>query len=302
MTMTESSNQPVCLITGIGGFTGRHLKSLLESQGMEVWGTSHRPSSEPRTIACDFTDPHQVQSMVQHVQPDYVFHLAAKSFVAGEDLKAFYEVNTLGTEVLLKALASQSKTPKKVVLASSATVYGPQKTHILDETLCPNPNNHYAYSKFAMEQIAKTWFDRLPILIVRPFNYTGVGQAEHFVIPKIVSHYRKKAEFIELGNTNVAREFNSVQDICRWLLELSLSEKAIHQIVNLCTGQTHSLNQVMETLNRLSAHSLEVRVNPAFVRTNDIPVLQGSPDKLHSYLRDTQTQSLESLLAQMLKD
>jgi nucleoside-diphosphate-sugar epimerase len=112
---------------------------------------------------------------VQQVQPDYVIHLAAKSFTADSDILGFYESNVLGTENLLKALAKQSKSLQKVILASSASVYGNQAINTLDETLCPQPNGHYGISKLAMEMIAKPYENQLPLIVTRPFKMSVIG-------------------------------------------------------------------------------------------------------------------------------
>ena len=77
----------------------------------------------------------------------------------------------------------------------------------------PAPVNHYANSKLAMEHTARTYGERLPLLITRPFNYTGPGQATHFLVPKIVEHIKRRETVIELGNTHVSRDFSDVRDI-----------------------------------------------------------------------------------------
>ncbi|MCK7491693.1 MAG: GDP-mannose 4,6-dehydratase [Comamonadaceae bacterium] len=89
---------------------------------------------------------------------------------------------------LLQAIAEAAPGVRKVLLASSANVYGNTDADPIGEDVPPAPVNHYACSKLAMEFIARTWFDRLPIVITRPFNYTGPGQTEAFLIPKLVAH------------------------------------------------------------------------------------------------------------------
>ncbi|HQR83172.1 MAG TPA: NAD-dependent epimerase/dehydratase family protein, partial [Thiotrichales bacterium] len=198
--MASHSNR--VLITGIDSFTGKYLQQYLEQSGYSVFGTSRSN--------LNITDAAQVNACVEQVQPNYVIHLAGISFVGHPIVEDFYRVNVIGTENVLKALSQYAPNVSKVILASSATVYGNQGIDVLDEALCPQPVNHYGVSKYAMELIARTYFDKLPIILVRPFNYVGLGQPEQFVIPKIVKHFREDAATIELGNIQVEREFNSV--------------------------------------------------------------------------------------------
>jgi len=136
---------------------------------------------------------------------------------------------------------------------------------IIDETVCPAPVNHYANSKLAMEHMVRTYDDRLPLIITRPFNYTGVGQAEHFLIPKIVAHYRQRQPVIELGNLEVIRDFSDVRfvvEVYRQLLESDIQGET----VNLCSGAGVTLGEIIEKMNEIAGYAIQVRVNPAFVR------------------------------------
>lgn len=128
-------------------------------------------------LLAELTNPAQVKAEVAQAQPDAVVHLAAISYVAHEDASALYAVNTVGTTHLLDAVAALRHAPRCVLLASSANVYGNCNHSPIAETQAPAPVNHYAMSKLAMEHMARTYADRLPLIITRPFNYTGPGQA-----------------------------------------------------------------------------------------------------------------------------
>ena len=170
------------LVTGIDGFTGRYVQVELESAGWEVFGTTTSNSAgDSHYRQADIRELAHLREIVADVQPDAVIHLAGLAFVGQGDANAFYDVNLLGTRNLLVALAEAIKPPKCVVLASSANVYGNTAGGVLSEAAPMNPANDYALSKLAMEYMARLWQDKLPIVIARPFNYTGVGQSESFL-------------------------------------------------------------------------------------------------------------------------
>jgi nucleoside-diphosphate-sugar epimerase len=287
------------LITGINGFTGKYVSEELENAGYTVYGTGAVVADFPRYFQVDLLDKQGLEDVVREVQPTVVAHLAAIAFVGHGVADNFYHVNLIGTRNLLEALALNAKGLEAVLLASSANVYGNSVEGVLTEGTLPNPANDYAVSKLAMEYMAKLWLDKLPLFIVRPFNYTGIGQSEDFLLPKIVSHFRRKAPYIELGNIDVWRDFSDVRSVAKIYRRL-IEVKPIGQIVNVCSGRTHSLREVIAIAENISGHKMEVRVNPAFVRANEVKSLCGDATLLHSLIGERELLSLEQTLRCML--
>jgi GDP-6-deoxy-D-talose 4-dehydrogenase len=277
------------LVTGADGFTGCHFVAAARVGGHEV-----------HALQADLADKDGLNAEVLMLEPEAVVHLAAISFVGHANAGAFYNVNVIGTVNLLDALAAQAQPPRTVLLASSANVYGNCEQSPITETQAPAPVNHYATSKLAMEFMARTYLNRLPLFFVRPFNYTGRGQSAAFVIPKLVAHFAKRAEVVELGNLDVEREFNDVRFVCEAYLRL-LCEGAAGEIYNVCTGKPVTLRTVLALLGQITGHQLQVKVNPAFVRKNEIHTLCGSPAKLESCIGDFPKPTLEETLLWMLK-
>lgn len=278
MTLTDSGKR--VLVTGINGFTGRYITASLLEAGYQVFGTSAQAVHEAGVFQLDLCDREAVSRVVQEVQPNRVIHLAAVSFVGHGDPAAFYGVNLLGTRNLLSALADLDNPPEAVLLASSANVYGNAQSGVLDESAAVAPANDYAVSKLAMEHMASLWHDRLPIIITRPFNYTGVGQEEKFLIPKIVAHFTDQASVIELGNLDVWRDFSDVRALVAAYLGLLDNPLAIGQTVNVCSGVAVSLREVITMCESITGHSIKVQVNADFVRTNEVRFLCGNAKRL----------------------
>lgn len=261
-------NSLTILITGAKGFTGLYLSAAAKKAGLKVV-----------ELASNLNDIGALEKEIMAAKPDFVAHLAGISFVASKDHEAFYRVHALGTSNLLQALTQLRTIPKKILLASSATVYGNSTNPLSVEDQILTPIDHYATSKVAMEEMAKTFFNRLPIVIARPFNYTGVGQKENFLIPKLVDHFVRYKPYIELGNLNIEREFNDVNMICNAYLNLLESGKA-NEVYNVCSGQARSLQIILETLKKITSHEIEIRVNSDFVRSSEIHRMVGNPKKL----------------------
>ena len=290
------------LVTGIDGFTGRYVQLELESAGWEVFGTGMSDyASDSRYRQADIRDLAHLREIVADVQPDAVIHLAGLAFVGQGDANAFYDVNLLGTRNLLVALAEAIKPPKCVLLASSANVYGNTTGGGLSEEMPMNPANDYALSKLAMEYMARLWQDKLPIVIARPFNYTGVGQSESFLLPKIVAHFRRRAEKIELGNLDVWRDFSDVRAVAQAYSRL-LEVHPVGETVNICSGRLHSLREVLDMAERITGYRMRVEVNPDFVRENEVRTLCGSPAKLQKLIGPWETPELEETMRWMLAD
>ena len=247
-----------------------HFAKLAEAAG-------HRITA----LQSNITDAPALEAEVLTTDPDWVIHFAGISFVASKDDEAFYRVHALGSSNLLASLSKLRKKPVKVLLASSATVYGNSNVAHASEDQQLNPIDHYAMSKVAMEEMAKTFMDRLPIIIARPFNYTGPGQKGNFLIPKLIAHFTQKNASIELGNLNVEREFNDINMICEAYLNL-LQYGTPAETYNVGSGNARSLKQVIDTLIQMTGHAIEVKVNPDFVRANEVRRMCADPAKLNT--------------------
>ena len=280
------------LLTGAEGFTGRPFAKHAEAAGHVVV-----------PLKADLTNPEQLLEEVAGIAPDAVVHLAAISFVGHADIKAFYAVNVVGTTNLLDGLARLPRRPRRVLLASSANIYGNSPCSPLVESQPPAPVNHYAMSKLAMEYMARNYTDRLDLLIVRPFNYTGPGQDVNFVIPKLAKHFAARAPSISLGNLDVEREFNDIRMVCGAFLHL-LECGETGEIYNICSNRPFSLRHVIDTFVRLTGHQIQVEIDPRFVRANEVHHLCGSSDKLDRLLLRhgilLQSPPLEDTLKRML--
>jgi GDP-6-deoxy-D-talose 4-dehydrogenase len=301
------------LVTGLRSFTGHYLADALQRHGAQVFGTVAPFEAKPdddaqRIFVANLMDTAALATAVQAVKPTHVVHLAAISFVAHGDVDDIYRTNIVGTRNLLAALhaneVSSSKTHaattlRCALLASSANIYGNADVDPISESTPPKPANDYAVSKLAMESMASLWRDKLPITIVRPFNYTGAGQSINFLVPKIVHAFQTRQATLELGNLDVERDFSDVRDVTE--IYARLLAQPPQRAVNVCSGQATSLREILAMAQNISGHTLDVQVNPAFVRVDDVKRLRGDAAHLRATLQGWQPKSLHNTLRWMLE-
>jgi nucleoside-diphosphate-sugar epimerase len=290
------------LVTGANGFTGRHLCAHLRAQGYDVFELTEHAATGEAHVQAELTDAAQVGNAIAQTRPDRVVHLAAIAFPGHADAGAIYRVNVVGTLNLLQALVGQGAGAHGVLLPSTATVYAGDGTTALTEESPLRPASHYAASKLAMEHMARLFADRLPIVTVRPFNYTGPGQREPYLVPKIVRHAAQRARFIELGNIDSERDFLDVRAVTDAYARLLRAEAAFGQTFNLCSGVGTSVRGMIEKLEAITGHLMEVRVNPAFVRPNEPRRIVGSAQRLQGAIGPILDVPLARTLEDMLAE
>lgn len=281
--MTGPAGKMRVLVTGLAGFTGWHLKTALQGAGHDVAGLGIESSAIVSDyLATTLDDTTKISAWLRVLRPTHVIHLAALSHVIGDPLE-FYRVNVLGTESLLQAIVDAGISPEKIVIASSANIYGNATDTPINESTPILPMNHYGVSKAAMELMLARWHSRLPIIVTRPFNYTGPGQSERFVYAKIVAAFRRRESSITLGNVKVSRDLSDVRyvsDIYRRLLECE--ERNI--VVNICSGNSVSISQAIDIMVEISGYRPKIEIDPALMRPDEIMTLSGDASHLRYLL------------------
>lgn len=293
------------LVTGGGGFTGRHLLPALRARGWHTISLGHTaPAEADSHLELDITDREGLERAIAAARPEAVVHLAALAHVTTGDALDYYRVNVLGTENLLAALAHLDALPSRVIIASSANVYGANARAVIDESVPPAPVNHYACAKLAMEHMARAWAARLPLIVTRPFNYTGPGQSENFLIPKIVGHFRRREASIALGNLDVSRDFSAIGDVVDAyiaLLEAPLDEADSGETLNVCSGRATALTRILELMSDIAGYTIDANVDPVLVRRSEIPLLCGDDSRLRQRIGARRLTPLGTLLGEMYR-
>lgn len=300
------NKKPVLLVTGASGFTGQYLLQEAKKQNFFcVSLTQHKPTQSheicsDQTIALNLLDAKSVNDAVRRIAPEYVVHLAAVAFVGYDNVADFYQTNLVGTTNLLDAVFNHAPSVKKILIASSANVYGNVVDMPINEQTSPAPVNHYGMSKLCME-MAASLYANLPITVVRPFNYTGPGQVDDFLVPKIVRAFATQQSVIELGNVDVSRDFSDVRDVVDAYLKI-LQLPCPAPLFNICSGTAVALKQIIDILSELAGYEINMKINPEFVRSDEIKILYGSPALLEASIGQYRKYTLEETLTSMYAD
>jgi GDP-4-dehydro-6-deoxy-D-mannose reductase len=300
------------LITGVGGFVGRHLVRHLQAEGDEVCGVSRSPSAldlQATSVArTDLSDGAAVERLVRETRPDAVYHLAAQSSPFESVTNPWGTIcnNLHGQLNLFEALLSAGWHPRVLVIGSSDE-YGQVRPEDVptDEDSPLRPITPYAVSKVGQDMMGYQYFAQhgVDVVRVRPFNHTGPGHDARFVIPSFARQIAEieaglREPVLRVGNLNVARDFTDVRDMVR-AYRLALVEGVPGDVYNIGSGRSVLISEMVEELIALCSAHVEVRVDPALLRASDIPRQEADISKFvaltgwqpripwHTTLRDT---------------
>ncbi len=316
----EDTNAPAApvraLVTGAGGFVGKHLLSyLLDQTDWHIFLTTRSQAREAgdservSTLACDLLDAAHIVRVVERVAPDFVFHLAAQSNVqqAFKDPEGTYTGNVVGQLNLLTALRAVAP-HARILVACSSEQYGlvrPEDIPI-DEDTPFRPNNPYAVSKIAQDALALqhflSWGQQT--IRVRSFNHIGPGQSENFVASAFARQVARieaglQEPVLHVGNLEAERDFTDVRDMVRaYLLAITRGEPG--EVYNIGSGKAHTIQSVLDAFLSGSKVAVEVRQDPARMRPSDIPVLVCDATRFHQRTGWTPQIPLEQTLGDIL--
>ena len=272
------------LLTGASGFVGRHLVPRLRAAFPECALTLC--GSAPDMLALDITHPDAVEALVAAVQPEACVHLAAISAIptARQDPERAWRVNLHGTLTLARAVLRHAPACS-FLFVSSADIYG-RSFHAgipLDETALPAPTNTYGATKAAADlAIGALAAEGLLAVRLRPFNHTGPGQSNSFVVPAFARQVARIAAglqppLLHVGALDPYRDFLDVRDVCDAYVACLQQRDAMTQgaILNIASGTTRRIGDLLDALLNLAGVQARPETGAGLLRPADIPVACG---------------------------
>lgn len=282
------------LITGATGFVGSHLVDyLLDEVGIEVYGII-RPRSREEFVRADVTyleadvlDYIGMASVIKRVKPNFVFHLAAQSFVllSWQAPQATLTTNIIGTLNVLEAVKNEC--PEAVIqIAGSSEEYGlvtPNETPV-KESGPLRPMSPYGVSKVAQDLLGRQYFKsyRVKVVVTRAFNHTGPRRGEVFATSSFAKQIAKiekgKEPVIYVGNLEAKRDWLDVRDVVKayWL---AVIKGKPGEVYNICSGKAWAVKRMLEILLSYSSIGVRVEQDKSRMRPSDVPILLGDCSK-----------------------
>lgn len=271
------------LIFGAGGFVGSYLCKEFLNNGYKVSGTDKGEGSalpsEVDFYRTDLMQADEVEKLISQVKPDIIVNLAAISSVGASwnMPQTTMAINVIGALNIMEAARKSEQKPRILFVGSSEEYVISENP--LDENTQLNANNPYGISKVTQEQFAKLYREQygLKIYCVRPFNHTGIGQRDSFVLPsfcKQVAEIDKSGKDgkIQVGNLKVKRDFSHVKDVVRAYRMIVESDNC-NQIYNVGSGNAYSLEDMLTYIIGLSNQNIEIEVDQNRIRPTDQPVI-----------------------------
>ncbi|WP_336492333.1 GDP-mannose 4,6-dehydratase [Methylobacterium nigriterrae] len=306
------------LVTGANGFVGRHLLAALAERGeagARVFAGRQTGAAgsidQGEAIALDVTDAAQVRSAVKAVQPSVVVHLAAIAALqeARLDPERTFRVNLQGTMHLASAVLREAPGARFLFVGTSEVYGGTFKSHTgpLDEGALLDPTNPYAASKAAADLlIGQMARDGLNAVRLRPFNHTGPGQSEAFVVPAFAAQVARieagrQEPVLRVGNLDALRDFLDVRDVADAYLR-AIFAPAIGggTILNIASGVPRRIGEALDGLRALARVDIRVEPDPTRMRPNDTPLAIGDASRARASLGWTPRIAWETTLADTL--
>jgi len=285
-------------ITGATGFAGSHLVDRLLADGHELFAlvhgaTSHQqlPAiSQVQEIPGNLLQLDSLTRIVADVRPDVIYHLAGQAYPAlsWQDPALTMAVNAGGTANVLEAAVAFGQ--PRIVVVSSAEIYGAIKADMLPltESTIPEPRHPYGISKLATGQLAAIYWQRyeLPVVEARPFNHIGPRQMPGFVVPDFASQLAAiklgdKPPVMSVGNLDAQRDFTDVRDVAAAYVALA-EQGQPGEAYFICSGEPVSIYDLLTILIELAEVDVEIVFDPARMRPSDTPCLYGSNAKIEA--------------------
>jgi len=266
-----------CLVTGVAGFVGSHLAERLLADGHEVCGIDTFIDYYPRSMKeRNLEGPRSWEQftfiegdlLTLNLPPlldgiDWVFHQAAQAGVRaswGNEFALYVGCNILATQRLLEAVLHYSKQVKRVVYASSSSIYGNTQVLPVGESVTPCPVSPYGVTKLAAEHLCTLYHHNfgLPTVSLRYFTVYGPRQRPDMAFHRFCKAIAEGKPLRVYDDGHQTRDFTYISDVIEANIRSATSDVAVGHILNIAGGSRVTVEHVISLLEEISGLSANV--------------------------------------------
>ncbi len=311
------------LITGTGGFVGRHLAHhLLRNHGFDCVGTTFlEPDRYPHLsdLAAEglhlqhveLTDLDSVKKLLKETKPDQIYHLAAQAFVPESFENPWYTLsNNIQSQLNILHSVLELDLDTRVLVVASSEIYGivkPEEMPI-DEDQPLRPTNPYSVSKVTQDMLGLQYYlsHHVDTIRVRPFNQIGPGQSPRFVAPAFASQIAAiekgdQEPVLSVGNLIAQRDFTDVRDMVN-AYQMVMKQGESGEVYNIGSGEAHSIQELLDILLDLTDAPIRVETDSSRMRPVEVPIITCDYSKINKVTGWKPDITFKQSLADVLDD
>ena len=281
------------LITGGNGYVGKELINTIQNTykvhvaDKNLNRIKNKKYKKIKLHKINLTKNKETKLLINKINPDIIINLAATHFIP--ECEKYPDLCFANNVLTVINLMKKIDKKCKFIHISSASVYKHSKSSLKENTSPIKPSDIYGISKLQSEQVVNHYGNKKNIdyLIVRLFNVIGPGETNPHFVPEIISQLKRNRNIIKLGNLKAKRDFIDVRDVANAISKLctkKYSSLKNNKIVNLASGKTISLMNVLNIIKKITKSNFKIKINEKKLRKNDNPVILASINKISKFI------------------
>lgn len=291
MGTIELKNKKV-LVVGGNGYLGSFLVKALQKEGANVFVASLDCETIANNYQLNITDFEAVKNVLQEIQPDIVYHLAA-NISRNRDFGIFEGMSKINVQGTLNVLRALTNTGAHFIFTSTSEVYGNNDSPFHEKQF-PKPVSPYSLTKYNAEMLIQTYGEnhQQKYTNLRVFNFYGENMPQQFFIPQMIQSLKKGEDFLMTKGEQV-RDFLYVGDVVKAMILTAKNTNSFGETFNVCSGLGTQLAELATEVNKKMETEAKIVLGALPYRENEVWEMIGDNSKIKNCIGFEPTTSLE---------
>jgi nucleoside-diphosphate-sugar epimerase len=276
---TVSLKNKRVLVTGGNGYLGSFLVKALQEKGATVFIISKNIDRAAQNYSVDITDFNALNAVIQEIQPEIVYHLAA-SISRNRDFSIYEEMAKINVTGTLNLLQSLQNIDAHLIFTSTSEIYGNNESPFQEHQI-PNPVSPYSLSKISAELLIQTYCSNYhkKYTNLRVFNFYGPNMPEDFFIPQMINSLQRGEDF-KMTKGEQTRDFLFVDDVVEALLLTAENTNSFYETLNICSGKGTKICELAAEVNNKVKSEARILIGAIPYRDNEVWEMIGDNSKI----------------------